>query len=306
MDLDHHGQATQRLLPKGMALRQGPLQKNITSHHQGFILCDGSQGFTMVISVPIYNHIRVYIFLYNKAVIWQWIWTIKLSCVIIRMVGAKLTRCHRISQFLKPGLQRRVYAAPNHNSTRSREWWTIGGTTGQKCSTLWYYMILPYINTMKYKWFTQFDKAFVLVPSWLSPWLMAMSAKSRLECSLLVVVVGVSICDTILGGTKQTRHAAWILCKVMSRIGNFCGAVRGYFHNVMHTSEELLWLFYILSLFFYHPLTWNMFWQCMAMLHPKDCMQFHTSSVAQSISNRRWVNTAEKRIDSIWFIQIWC
>lgn len=143
MDLDHHGQATQRLLPKGMALRQGPLQKNITSHHQGFILCDGSQGFTMVISVPIYNHIRVYIFLYNKAVIWQWIWTIKLSCVIIRMVGAKLTRCHRISQFLKPGLQRRVYAAPNHNSTRSREWWTIGGTTGQKCSTLWYYMILP-------------------------------------------------------------------------------------------------------------------------------------------------------------------
>lgn len=64
---------------------------------------------------------------------------------------------------------------------------------------------------------------------------MAMSAKSRLECSLLVVVVGVSICDAILGGTKQTRHAAWMLCKVMSRIGNFCGAVRGYFHNVMHT-----------------------------------------------------------------------
>ena len=55
---------------------------------------------------------------------------------------------------------------------------------------------------------------------------MAMSAKSRLECSLLVVVVGVSICDAILGGTKQTRHAAWMLCKVMSRIGNFCGAVR--------------------------------------------------------------------------------
>ena len=155
---------------------------------------------------------------------------------------------------------------------------------------------------MKYKWFTQFDKAFVLVPSWLSPWLMAMSAKSRLECSLLVVVVGVSICDTILGGTKQTRHAAWILCKVMSRIGNFCGAVRGYFHNVMHTSEELLWLFYILSLFFYHPLTWNMFWQCMAMLHPKDCMQFHTSSVAQSISNRRWVNTAG---ETYWFNMIY-
>ena len=186
-------------------------------------------------SVYLYNHIRVYICLYNIIVIWQWIWTIKLSSVIILMVGAKLTRCHRISQFLKPGLQRRVYAAPNHNSTRSREWWTIGGTTGQKCSTLWYYMILPHINTMKYKWFTQFDKAFVLVPSWLSPWLMAMSAKSRLECSLLVVVVGVSICDAILGGTKQTRHAAWMLCKVMSRIGNFCGAVRGYFHNVMHT-----------------------------------------------------------------------
>ena len=174
-------------------------------------------------------------FSYNIVVIWQWIWTIKLSSDIILIVGAKLTRCHRISQFLKPGLQRRVYAAPNHNSTRSREWWTIGGTTGQKCSTLWYNMILPYMNTMKYKWFTQFDKAFVLVPSWLSPWLMAMSAKSRLECSLLVVVVGVSICDAILGGTKQTRHAAWMLCKVMSRIGNFCGAVRGYFHNVMHT-----------------------------------------------------------------------
>lgn len=130
---------------------------------------------------------------------------------------------------------------------------------------------------------------------------MAMSAKSRLECSLLVVVVGVSICDAILGGTKQTRHAAWMLCKVMSRIGNFCGAVRGYFHKVMHAGS-----FYDCCFIFfcsYHPVTWNMFWQCMAILHPIDCMQFHTSSVGSTVHFK--VKMGQHCGETYWFNMIY-
>ena len=198
MDLDHHGQATQRLLPKGMALRQGP-SKMITS-----------SGFHIVWWVPrihdgdncthnqiLHNHSTVY------HIVQQRIRAIKLSSVIILMVGACWGQIDEVPShisifetwFAATGVcisQPQQHSKPGMMNNWRHNWTKLFTT-----------LTLPYI--------TPFDKTFVLVPSWLSPWLMAMSAESgagdptRISAEVQAWVFTARCC----GGGQHLRRYPW-------------------------------------------------------------------------------------------------